>query len=82
MWYWWLTNDGRDAHLADHNGDELPNSPWTNPDGWTWDGAYPDAAVDVMIDHAVRQVTENADAAYFAQTVADAIKDNIQQGQP
>lgn len=81
-WYFWFTNDGRDGHVADHNGDELPNSPWTNPDGWTWSGGYPDQIVDVMMDHAQAQIGTQNGLDYYSATVTHAIKGDIEQGQP
>lgn len=79
--YWWLTDNLTVGHVADHNGDELPNSPWTNPDGWSWNGDYPDQIYNVMLDHAVEQA-KSGNTAYFVDVLSDLLQDDIERGQP
>jgi len=78
-WHWWISESGTAVHVADHNGDELANSPLMNENGWAWQGEYPNEILDAMQTEAVAAV-ELGDIVRALYILADAAFGDIERG--
>jgi hypothetical protein len=76
-WYWTITADG--LQLWDQTQDPNADEPTAvrKGTGWTWEGDYPDAVLDVMYTQAQENKVGRTDYAF--SILVDAAFDRIER---
>jgi len=74
---WYFSPSGTVIDVYDHTGTEVANE---LAHGGTWAGT-PDIVYQVMTEE-IGDAATNGDITYAVEALADAIADNIEEGQP